>query len=218
MTIPAILKEEDIARMSVRTNRLSEKRLGSVNIVENHLLQIRHLPVSVVHGSVGLAGQKQMLGLCPRNFFVNVHSAARSFGENYLRLRIGAVNFVLVNVRLILSDWISKQFRGFIVLEHGIKRERGYLRETITPASSVVLPEKGWLSIIASLKGMVAPKGMIISLPYVGIATWLNTGIWNARFNSLTFDFCKRIKAIFGEIRGGFLFCWRIDAGWHNAH
>lgn len=155
--IPVILKEENIALMSVRTNRLSEKRLGSVNIVENHLLQTRHLPISVVHGSVELAGQRLKHGHTEKNFSDSASSAVKSFGNHLRRLK-GAVNFVLVNVRLILSDWVSKQFRDFMVLEHGIKRGRGYLRETIIPVNNVVLTVRNFMSTILSTKGMVGMK------------------------------------------------------------
>jgi len=218
MIIPAMPNEESIARMNVRTKRLSGKRLESVLTVKNRLLSILHLLLSVVLGNAGLPDQKQKHGRHVKELFDSVFSVARSFIEDLMKLRNLAGSFVLDSVRSILRKPENMKTLVFMVLVRGIRQGRESLKGINRLVSSVVLPERGWLSIIVSLKKMVEPKEMIISLPCAGIATWLNTGIWNAQVNSLNLDFHKRIKATFREICGGFLFNWRIDVGWHNAH
>jgi len=206
MIIPAILKEESIARMNVRTNRLLKKRSGSVLTVENGLPLTHHLQIYVVHGNAGRHDQSHPIGHCLKKFLNNVFNVGKNFIVHLTRLKEMVGNSVLNSVRSILRKLGSTRIRVFILLDRGIGRGIESLKGINRLVSNVVLPVKVWLSIIASSKGMVELKGMTISLPCAGIATWLNTGIWNARFNSLIFDFCKRIKAIFREICGGFLF------------
>lgn len=167
LTILVILKEENIARMNVRTNRLSEKRLGFVHIAKNPLRLIHQCRVSVVLWNVERHDPKHLIGRCLKNFFANVFNVARSFGKSYQMLKNLVVNIVLVNVKLILRNlrFILQQI--FTGLVNGIKQEKGFLNETIMLVRNVDLLAIVFMFTIKNLREMAELKKMKISLPFV---------------------------------------------------
>ena len=206
LTIPAMPKEGNIARMNVRTSQQLKRKLGFVLIVEILSLLTHQCKAFVAQWNVGLQGQEVKIGRHVQSFSDSVCNVVRNSGRNLQTLRCLVGDSVLDYVRLIRKEFLIVLNQASTRQANGSKQEKESLSGTTLPVSNAVSVAKTSMSTIKSISEMVGQKVMKTLSRFVQGVICLSIG---RKLSGLNFNIFTKPEASLGIVSfGAFLLAY----------